>query len=78
GALDDADAAAIESTALFAKIREAQMAVEAPCLVAALAAFADGRVRAEGGRLLDAAGAPAPALDLTADVTARMRATSAH
>jgi folate-dependent phosphoribosylglycinamide formyltransferase PurN len=74
GALDDSNAAAIESTPLFAKIREAQMAVEAPFLVAALAAFADGRVHAEGGRLLDAAGVPAPALDLTADVAARMGA----
>ena len=67
-ALDDP---ALEASPLFARIREAQMAYEAPLLVSALQAFADGRMRAAGGRILDAAGNDAPPLDLTADVEAR-------
>ena len=65
------DDAAIEASALFACIREAQMAYEAPLLVSALQAFADGRMRALPGRILDAAGHDAPPLDLTADVETR-------
>lgn len=65
------DDAAIETSALFARIRETQMACEAPLLVSALQAFADGRMHASGGRILDAQGNDAPPLDLTADVEAR-------
>ncbi len=72
GQLDEMDDAALESTPLFARIREAQLSCEAPFLVATLAAFADGRLRADGHRLHDAGGAPAAPLDLTADVAARM------
>ncbi len=68
-ALDDA---AIEASPLFARIRAAQMAVEAPLLVSALQAFADGRMRALPGRIVDAEGNDAPPLDLTADVEARL------
>ena len=67
-ALDDA---AIESSALFGRIREAQMACEAPLLVSALQAFAGGRMRALPGRIVDANGRDAPPLDLTSDVEAR-------
>ena len=74
GAIDESDDAAVEATPLFARIREAQLAVEAPFLVAALAAFADGRLRAAGHRVLAVSGAPAEALDLTVDVVARMGA----
>lgn len=77
GALDEMDDAALEATPLFAKIRQAQMAVEAPFLVATLAAFADGRLRADGHHLYDAAGSPAEPLDLTADVERMRRATTA-
>ncbi|MPZ99288.1 MAG: phosphoglycerate transporter [Dehalococcoidia bacterium] len=69
-ALDDAD---IEATPLFAAIRERQLAAEAPFLAAVLDAFARGRLRASGGRVLDASGATAAPLDLTDEVTARMR-----
>ena len=65
------DDATIEASALFARIREAQMAYEAPLLVSALQAFADGRMRASSGRILDATGHDAPPHDLTADVEAR-------
>ncbi|MDA0365303.1 MAG: formyltransferase family protein [Chloroflexi bacterium] len=76
GEIDESDDAAVEAMPLFARIREAQMAVEAPFLVAVLAAFAAARVRATGGQLIDAAGMPAAALDLTADVAKRLTATS--
>lgn len=78
GEIDESDDGAVEATPLFARIRRAQMTIEAPFLVAALAAFADGRLRAEGARILDASGAPAEPLDLTADVAARMRTATAH
>lgn len=70
GALDDA---AIEASGLFDAIREEGVRREAPLLLATLAAFADGRLRAEGGRLLDARGAPAAAADLTTEVEALLR-----
>ena len=73
-ALDDPrrlDDAALDGSALGARIREAQMAYEAPLLVSALQAFADGRMRVVSGRIVDAQGRDAPPLDLTADVEAR-------
>jgi phosphoribosylglycinamide formyltransferase-1 len=78
GHVDEMDDATIEATPLFHRIRELQMAVEAPFLVAALAAFADGRVRAEPGRLLTPSGDPAEPLDLTAEVEARRPAAPAR
>lgn len=68
-ALDDA---AIEGTALFAAIRERGVRREAPLLVAALAEFSSGRLRADGGRVLDAHGEPAPPSDVTAVVEAAL------
>lgn len=65
------DDAAVEASALFARIRAAQMAHEAPLLVSALQAFADERMRALPGRIVDARGEDAPPLDLTADVEVR-------
>lgn len=65
------DDAAIEASALFATMREAQMAYEAPLLVSALQAFADGRMHALPGRIVDEHGQDAPALDLTHDVEVR-------
>ena len=67
-ALDDAT---VEASAIFARIRGVQMAYEAPLLVSALQAFADGRMRALPGRILDSTGLDAPPLDLTTDVEAR-------
>jgi phosphoribosylglycinamide formyltransferase-1 len=65
------DDAALDASALASRIRAAQMAYEAPLLVSALQAFAEERMRALPGRILDAQGNDAPALDLTADVEAR-------
>jgi len=76
GHIDEMDDAAIEATPLFLRIRDAGLAVEAPFLVAALAAFAEGRVRAERGALHTPADAPEPPLDLTVDVAARTRANT--
>lgn len=69
----DLDDAALDATPLFARIRQAMVAHEAPFLVATLQAFADGRVRLEGDRIVGAAGAPPPPLDLTEDVRGRMK-----
>jgi phosphoribosylglycinamide formyltransferase-1 len=66
------DDEALEASELFAAIRATGVAYEQPFLVAALGAFADGRVRAEGPRLLDAAGEPVEAVDVTADVERRL------
>lgn len=63
--------ATIDDSALASTIREAQMTYEAPLLVSALQAFADGRTRALPGRIVDTRGESAPPLDLTADVEAR-------
>lgn len=73
-ALDDDGDEAIEATPLFARLRAAQLAHEAPLLVSALQAFADGRMRLQPGRIVDATGRPAPPLDLSAEVAARLRA----
>lgn len=70
GGAEHLDDAALEATPLFAAIRERGVLREAPLLVAALAAFASGRLRAEGGRVLDATGADASPADLTAVVEA--------
>lgn len=67
--LDDAD---LEASALFARVRAAQIAHEAPLLVATLQAFADGRLRVARTRIVDLDGHDAPPLNLTADVQARM------
>src|SRR5690606_28678919 len=72
GHIDEMDDGALDATALSACIREAGLAVEAPFLVCALAAFADGRVRAEGRRLLTDTGELDEPLDLTSDVEARL------
>jgi hypothetical protein len=51
------------------------MRYEAPFLVDALGAFADGRVHADGGRIVDAAGRPAAPVDVTTQVEARLAST---
>lgn len=72
----DLDDAALEATPLFAAIRERGIRREAPLLVAALAEFASGRLRAEGGRVLDASGAAAAPADVTAIVEAALAHTT--
>ncbi len=62
----------LEASPLFAAIREAGLRREAAFLLATLQALAEGRVRVDGGRVLDASGAVTPPLDLTTEVEARL------
>ncbi|GMU39242.1 MAG: hypothetical protein AMXMBFR23_01080 [Chloroflexota bacterium] len=66
------DDAALETSPLFARIREEMVRHEAPFLVSALQAFADGRLRLAAGRLVAGSGGAPFALDLTEDVRARL------
>lgn len=68
------DDAALEETALFAAIRARGVLRESPLLVAALGEFAAGRLRAEGGSVLDASGALAAPADVTPVVEAALAA----
>jgi phosphoribosylglycinamide formyltransferase 1 len=70
--IDDLDDDAIEATELFQRIRDRGVEREAPFLVATLAAFASGRLRADGARLLHAHGNEAASLDLTEEVEQRL------
>lgn len=68
---------ALEASPLFKQIRATVVAHERPFLVAALGAFADGRVHASGAQLLDAAGRPVTPVDVTADVEQRLAVAAA-
>lgn len=68
--IDVVDDTALEMSSLFTAIRAAGMVREAPLLVATLQEFAAGRLRAEGGRVVDAAGDSVAASDLTREVDA--------
>jgi folate-dependent phosphoribosylglycinamide formyltransferase PurN len=64
-----------EDNALFKAIRQAEVEREAPLLVETLKAIAQGRVRLEDGRVLDAQGRPLPGgLDLSDEIEALVRA----
>lgn len=67
-AAETLDDGALESSRLFEAIRAAQVRYEAPFLVAALQAFATGRASLVSSE----------AIDLTADVEARLRANAAR
>jgi phosphoribosylglycinamide formyltransferase-1 len=73
--LSDAD---LDRTALFGAIRTAGVRRESPLLVATLSEFAAGRLRAEGGTILDVTGDPASPADLTTEVDAMIDATPAR
>lgn len=70
--IDELDPDAIEATELFQRIRERGVEYEAPFLIATLAAFANGRLRAKGARLFDAHADEATPLDLTEEVEQRL------
>jgi len=57
-----------EDNALFRLIRKHGVLRELPLLVATLGAFSEGRVRVEGGQVLDATGQPIPGYDLTPEI----------
>lgn len=67
----------LEATPLFVAIRAAGVRRESPLLVATLQAFASGRLKATGGRVLDASGAPAAPADLTVEVEAIVASAAA-
>ena len=77
GAPDALDDATLDASALFAAIRERGVARESPLVVATLAEFAAGKLRIEGRQVLDAAGQPARAADLTKQVDAQLAAEGA-
>lgn len=62
-----------ESPPLFQAIRSAGTARERPLVVETLRAFAEGRVRVEGGAVVDGQGRPIEGLDLTAEIEAGLR-----
>jgi folate-dependent phosphoribosylglycinamide formyltransferase PurN len=57
-----------EANPLFSEIRRQGVLRELPLVVATLCAFADGKVRIDGGRVVDAGGRPSPPRDLTAEI----------
>ena len=80
GALPDPSAMSddeLEGSELFARIRATGVSYEQPFLVAALGAFADGRVHAKGAQLLDAAGVPVDAVDVSDNVEQRLALAAA-
>ena len=76
--IDAAGDEELEQGALFAAIRERGLGQEAPLLVATLRAFAEGRLRVEGGCLLGGAPLELPAAStLTSAATSTGRPASA-
>lgn len=73
--VDEMQEAEGESNALFAEIRAHGVAREIPLVVETLRAFADGRVRIEGKRVLDGEGREIGGYDLTEEIE-RVVATS--
>jgi folate-dependent phosphoribosylglycinamide formyltransferase PurN len=57
-----------EANALFKEVRRHGAERELPLVVATLKAFADGKVRVENGRVLDAEGDPIDGYDLSAEI----------
>ena len=66
--VEDVQASEGEGNRLFQEIRRQGVMRELPLVVATLRAFADGKVRIEGGRVVDAGGRPIGAYDLTQEI----------
>jgi folate-dependent phosphoribosylglycinamide formyltransferase PurN len=64
-----------EDLPLFKAIRAAGVAREIPLVIETLRAFAEGRVRIEGKRVVDASGVLVEGVDLTDEIEAVVRAT---
>ena len=65
-----------EANRLFREIRRQGVRRELPLVVATLCAFADGKVRIEGGRVVGADGRPTGAYDLTVEIDRLAKASS--
>jgi phosphoribosylglycinamide formyltransferase-1 len=59
-----------DENGLFREIRRQGVMRELPLIVATLRSFADGKVRIEGGQVLDTAGQPIAGYDLTEEIEA--------
>ena len=77
GEIDGLDDKALEATPLFTAIRDEGVRYESPLLLATIAEFAAGRLRAQGAAVVDAHGKPRAPADLTAEVSKRV-ASSSH
>lgn len=66
--VDDVQASEGEGNRLFQEIRRQGVMRELPLVVATLRAFAEGKVRIEGGRVVDVGGRPISAYDLTQEI----------
>lgn len=62
-----------ENNLLFKEIRKHGLAREFPLIVATLKAFSEGRVRIEGGRIVDADGKVINGYDLTEEIDAAIK-----
>jgi folate-dependent phosphoribosylglycinamide formyltransferase PurN len=71
--LEEARADMGEELPLFKAIRQAGVAREVPLVVETLRAFADGRVRVEGKRVVDASGHTIEGYDLSDEIEALVR-----
>lgn len=60
-------------TTLFKLIREHGLKREFPLIVSTVKAFSEGRVRIEGGQILDCGGIPIPGYDLTEEIDQAVR-----
>ena len=69
---DHPDDEELEASALFAAIRERGVQYESPLLLATIAEFAAGRLRAVGGQVVGPDGAPRAPSDLTEQVRAQL------
>lgn len=65
-----------EDNPLFKLIRKHGLAREFPLIVATLKAFSQGRVRIEGGRIVDGGGKPINGYDLSKEIDEKVRGTS--
>ena len=75
--IDRLDDEALEATPLFTAIRNEGVRYESPLLMATIAEFAAGRLRAQGAAVVDADGKPRAPADLTSEVSKRV-ASSSH
>ena len=75
--VDEIKAADGESNALFQEVRRHGVAREIPLVIETLRAFAEGSIRIENKRLVDASGKPISGYDLTDQIERRIASTLA-
>jgi phosphoribosylglycinamide formyltransferase-1 len=70
--VDEVKAKQGEGNLLFMLIRKHGLAREFPLIVATIKAFSEGRVRIEGGQVVDSAGKPIDGYDLTDEINKKV------